>query len=238
MNATAVLIITCPCALALAIPIAQTIAISNFLKRGIIMKNGESLEKINNLEYIIFDKTGTITKSGIEYKGVVPMSSLRLVEGTQAVPVEIGICLALAHSVTRVNGALVGHQVELQMVEATSQCGWKFGNDMRAPIDPAGSVWEVINMFPFSHVSMTMSALVVDRASGRRLVVCKGSFEALRQKCSNINDETVRAGALFAQDGYYVLGLATRVIENDLADITRESIDKNLDFQGFILFKN
>lgn len=61
MNATAVLIITCPCALALAIPIAQTIAISNFLKRGIIMKNGESLEKINNLEYIIFDKTGSIT---------------------------------------------------------------------------------------------------------------------------------------------------------------------------------
>jgi Cu2+-exporting ATPase len=49
MNATAVLIITCPCALALAIPIAQTIAISNFLKRGIIMKNGESLEKINNI---------------------------------------------------------------------------------------------------------------------------------------------------------------------------------------------
>ena len=61
MNATAVLIITCPCALALAIPIAQTIAISNFLKRGIIMKNGESLEKINNIEYIIFDKTGSIT---------------------------------------------------------------------------------------------------------------------------------------------------------------------------------
>ena len=61
MNATAVLIITCPCALALAIPIAQTIAISNFLKKGIIMKNGESLEKINNIEYVIFDKTGSIT---------------------------------------------------------------------------------------------------------------------------------------------------------------------------------
>ena len=61
MNATAVLIITCPCALALAIPIAQTIAISNFLKRGIVMKNGETLEKINNIEYIIFDKTGSIT---------------------------------------------------------------------------------------------------------------------------------------------------------------------------------
>lgn len=213
-------------------------AASRLKTQGIRVKEVEKLTSAGKTNLVIFDKTGTITKSGIEYKGVVPMSSLRLVEGSQAVPVEIGICLALAHSVTRVNGALVGHQVELQMVEATSQCGWKFGNDMRAPIDPAGSVWEVINMFPFSHVSMTMSALVVDRASGRRLVVCKGSFEALRQKCTNINDETVRAGALFAQDGYYVLGLATRLIENDLADITRESIEKNLDFQGFILFKN
>jgi Cu2+-exporting ATPase len=61
MNATAVLIITCPCALALAIPIAQTIAISNFLKKGIIMKNGESLEKINNITHVIFDKTGSLT---------------------------------------------------------------------------------------------------------------------------------------------------------------------------------
>jgi Cu2+-exporting ATPase len=62
MNATAVLIITCPCALALAIPIVQTIAISNFLKKGIIVKSGEALEKINQIDYVIFDKTGSITE--------------------------------------------------------------------------------------------------------------------------------------------------------------------------------
>jgi len=61
MNATAVLIITCPCALALAVPIIQTIAISNFIKRGILVKSGEVLEKLSEINIIVFDKTGSLT---------------------------------------------------------------------------------------------------------------------------------------------------------------------------------
>ncbi len=61
MNATAVLIITCPCALALAVPIVQTIAISNFIKKGILVKSGEALEKLREVNTIIFDKTGSLT---------------------------------------------------------------------------------------------------------------------------------------------------------------------------------
>ncbi len=61
MNATAVLIITCPCALALAVPIVQTIAISNFIKKGILLKSGEALEKLCQTEIIVFDKTGSLT---------------------------------------------------------------------------------------------------------------------------------------------------------------------------------
>ena len=62
MNATAVLIITCPCALALAVPIVQTIVISNFIKKGILIKSGEALEKLCKIDAIVFDKTGTITQ--------------------------------------------------------------------------------------------------------------------------------------------------------------------------------
>ena len=61
LNATAVLIITCPCALALAVPIVQTITISGLIKKGILTKSGEALEKINKIDVIIFDKTGTLT---------------------------------------------------------------------------------------------------------------------------------------------------------------------------------
>ena len=61
MNATAVLIITCPCALALAVPIVQTLVISYFTKKGILVKSGEALEKISEISTIVFDKTGSIT---------------------------------------------------------------------------------------------------------------------------------------------------------------------------------
>lgn len=61
MNATAVLIITCPCALALAVPIVQTITISNFIKKGVLVKSGEALEKLIATDKIIFDKTGSLT---------------------------------------------------------------------------------------------------------------------------------------------------------------------------------
>jgi P-type Cu2+ transporter len=61
MNATAVLIITCPCALALAVPIVQTILISNFIRKGILIKSGEALEKLSKIDSVIFDKTGSVT---------------------------------------------------------------------------------------------------------------------------------------------------------------------------------
>ncbi|MBM3579296.1 MAG: heavy metal translocating P-type ATPase, partial [Alphaproteobacteria bacterium] len=61
MNATAVLIITCPCALALAVPIVQTITISGFVKKGILVKSGEALEKLAATDIVVFDKTGSLT---------------------------------------------------------------------------------------------------------------------------------------------------------------------------------
>ena len=60
-NSIAVLIITCPCALALAIPIVQTILTSKMLKKGIIIKSGEIIELLPKINTLIFDKTGTLT---------------------------------------------------------------------------------------------------------------------------------------------------------------------------------
>lgn len=61
LNAIAVLIITCPCALALAVPITQTLTISSLIKKGILTKSGLALEKINDIDIFIFDKTGTLS---------------------------------------------------------------------------------------------------------------------------------------------------------------------------------
>lgn len=61
INAVSVLIISCPCALGLATPIAIMIGSSVGAKNGILIKNGESFEKAKNVDTVALDKTGTLT---------------------------------------------------------------------------------------------------------------------------------------------------------------------------------
>src|SRR5664280_2655541 len=62
VNAIAVLIIACPCALGLATPMSVMVGVGKGAQSGILIRNAEALEKMNSIDIVIIDKTGTVTE--------------------------------------------------------------------------------------------------------------------------------------------------------------------------------
>ncbi|MDB5501033.1 MAG: nitrogen fixation protein FixI [Tardiphaga sp.] len=115
ITAIAVLIITCPCALALAIPTVQTVAAGAMFRAGVLLNSGDAIERTAAVDHVVFDKTGTLT-----------MPDLDLTNGAQIPPEVLDLAgrLALAshHPVAAAVARAAGAKLPLRgIVEEPGQ---------------------------------------------------------------------------------------------------------------------
>jgi Cu2+-exporting ATPase len=99
LTAVAVLIITCPCALGLAVPAVQVAAVDRLLRHGILVKSADGLERLAQADVVVFDKTGTLTQGRPELINATDLTAedLRLAAGLAAAskhPLARAVCRA------------------------------------------------------------------------------------------------------------------------------------------------
>lgn len=105
--AVAVLLITCPCALGLAVPVAQIVSAGALMKRGILLKDGSALERLSEVDCVMLDKTGTLTLGRPTPQNLDDFT-----------PQELGIALALARTSRHVLSTALARAIDVRGIAA------------------------------------------------------------------------------------------------------------------------
>ncbi len=109
--AVAVLVIACPCALGIAVPMSLVVATSVGAKKSVVIRNPDSLRKLAKIKKVIFDKTGTLTDGKLTVVRVTPITSASTIEILEmAGAVEKGSNHPIAKALSQ-NGNLVAENI-------------------------------------------------------------------------------------------------------------------------------
>lgn len=224
--AIAVLIITCPCALALAVPAVQVAAVSRLFRHGIIVKSPDALERLAEVDTVVLDKTGTLTVGELRLDdtlavepGVLEQAAALAAASRHpysravvAAARERGIAVAPLRDVVEIAGAGLEAKADGQVVRLGSAafCGAAPGEDEGPMLwFRAGTSTPV--SFRFTDPLRSDARMVVDRLGRLGYVV---------ELLSGDRIATVRAMATEAGIGTWAGGLAPQAKTQRIEDLS------------------
>ena len=120
-TATAVLIITCPCALGLAVPMVTASFTGRLFRAGLLLKSRTALERLARIDCVLLDKTGTLTEG---QAGLVPLDD-------DAAGVALSLANASGHPVSRSIAAALAHRVPAKLTRLKEHPGKGIGGFWR-----------------------------------------------------------------------------------------------------------
>jgi len=222
--AAAVLIITCPCALALAVPSVVTAASGKLFRMGLLVKDGTALERLAEVDTVVFDKTGTLTlgaprPTNLDECPAAALSLAAALAEASGHPLSVALAGALrdrgivAASVDDlrevpgygVEGRWQGNRVRLGRAE------WLGAKAPEATATLLDSGDGALHVFTFSDSLRPGARVAVDklRGQGKRVILLSGDNEAaVSALADDLGIADWRAGALPAEKARAVAALA------------------------------
>lgn len=205
----AVLIITCPCALALAVPVVQVVAAGRLFENGIMVKDGTAMERLAEIDSVTFDKTGTLT-----------LGQPRLINRGDIAPRHLAVAAAMGlHSRHPLSCALAAvgpnglkSQISFERVEEVPGAGLEAERE--------GVVYRLGRANWALDENSGIADADIGYNPGQTVLSADGGFLA-----AFVFDDALRPDAVATVSALKAKGLAVDLVSGDQAEIVRRLAD-------------
>ena len=244
-----------------SLPAAMTVgiifALTRLKKNKIFCISPQRVNVCGKIKCACFDKTGTLTEDGLDFWGVVPAGKHPVHEPRDIGITPLTIAMSCCHTLTLINGQLVGDSVDINMFRAT---GWEFEEPqeetnrfdllvpalVRAPFSACTFEAGILYQYPFSSELQRMSVVVKslrDDDPENLVLYAKGSPEmiaslSLPESLPENFDEVL---AMYTNMGLRVLAFAYKELSipwHKVSRVPRQEMERELKFLGLLLMQN
>ncbi|CAD8169111.1 unnamed protein product [Paramecium pentaurelia] len=211
-----------PPAMPIFFSLTATIALLRLKNENIIGSNMDKIHISGQVDVACFDKTGTLTTNELTVIGLWDKQ-------------DCNICISCCHHICQSEGQLVGDILDLEMFRYSQSKIIFDKNDIQITSKDQ-KIYKIIKIFDFNSELMMMSVIV--ECENKYYLCSKGAPEKLQSKLNSHNEEMLLQLSFYVNQGYRVISLAQKEINQKDLNLDRMQLEINLNFLGYLIFEN